>query len=99
MARVRVEADEQCDSIDPHQFPCVLTATLRDGTVRRTEALVNRGGPAYPLSADELATKFTENATRSLSTVAAARVLAAIGALPTVDTIGAIATASLDERI
>lgn len=99
MARVRVEADEQCDSIYPHQFPCVLTATLRDGTVRRTEALVNRGGPAYPLSADELATKFTENATRSLSTVAAARVLAAIGALPTVDAIGAIATASLDERI
>ena len=95
MARVRAEADEQCDSIYPHQFPCVLTATLHDGTIRRTEALVNRGGPAYPMSADELATKFTENATRSLSAVAATRVLAAVEALPTVDTVGAIATASL----
>lgn len=62
MSRVRVEADEKCDAIFPHQFPAVIDAELKDGTRHRVEVLVNRGGPDRPLSDEELGVKFSENA-------------------------------------
>ncbi|GAA4686726.1 MmgE/PrpD family protein [Nocardioides nanhaiensis] len=67
MAKVEVVADEQCDRIFPQQFPAVVTADLRDGTSQRVEVLVNRGGPDRPLSDEELAVKFRENAAATLA--------------------------------
>lgn len=67
MAKVDVVADERCTEIFPRQFPAVLTARLHDGREVVEEVLTTRGGPERPLSFDELATKFRENAGRTLA--------------------------------
>jgi len=61
MAKVVVEGDERCDAIYPSQFPAIVTLTFTDGSTATEEVLVNRGGPGDPLSAAELAQKFTDN--------------------------------------
>ena len=61
MAKVTVVADPLCDQIFPMQFPAVLTASLRDGTVIREEVLANKGGGKNPLSFDDIAKKFATN--------------------------------------
>jgi 2-methylcitrate dehydratase PrpD len=67
MAKVDVVADDRCTEIFPHQFPAVLTARLRDGRTLMAEVLTNRGGPQRPLSFEELAAKFRDNAGRVLA--------------------------------
>jgi 2-methylcitrate dehydratase PrpD len=67
MAKVDVVADARCTEIFPRQFPAVLTARLKDGSEVVEEVLTTRGGPDRPLSFDELATKFRENAQRTLA--------------------------------
>jgi 2-methylcitrate dehydratase PrpD len=62
MALVDVVVDERCEAIFPHQFPAVVTAELTDGSTQTVEVLTNRGGPDRPLSDEELAVKFRENA-------------------------------------
>jgi 2-methylcitrate dehydratase PrpD len=66
-------ADEECTALFPKQFPAVLTAHLRDGTAVTERVPQNRGGPQNPLSAEELTTKFTLNAERSVDNDAATR--------------------------
>ncbi len=66
MDRTVVEADEECSRIFPHQFPAVVRVTLHDGTEHEERVLTTRGGPERPLSFDELATKFRDNAARGL---------------------------------
>ncbi|MEV0068375.1 MULTISPECIES: MmgE/PrpD family protein [unclassified Amycolatopsis] len=66
MAKVDVTADERCTEIFPHQFPAVLTARLKDGREVVAEVFTNRGGPQRPLSFEELAAKFHDNARRVL---------------------------------
>ena len=66
MARVSVVANEECNRVFPYQFPAVVAVTLRDGTERTISVMTNRGGPERPLSFEELATKFTDNASRVL---------------------------------
>lgn len=65
--RVRVVADDEATAGFPRQFPAVLTAELTDGSSVTERVTANRGGPARPLSADELAAKFTGNAERAVS--------------------------------
>ncbi|MFW0785975.1 MmgE/PrpD family protein [Gordonia sp. CPCC 206044] len=67
MAKVDVVADARCTEIFPEQFPAVLTARLTDGREVVTEVLTTRGGPARPLSFEELTAKFRDNALRVLS--------------------------------
>lgn len=67
MAKVDVVVDQQCSDIFPMQFPSVLTAELVDGTVIRHEVLATRGGNLNPLTFDELARKFDDNARRKIS--------------------------------
>ncbi|WP_378738088.1 MmgE/PrpD family protein [Nocardia brasiliensis] len=71
-ACVRCVPDTRCDEIFPRQFPAVLTASLHDGRTMTERIDVNRGGPANPLSADELATKFRLNTASLLTPTQAA---------------------------
>jgi len=71
MDRIDVAGDEDLLRIYPNQFPARLTVRTRDGSVLGEEVLVNRGGPGDPLTDDELATKFRDNATTVLDEVAA----------------------------
>ena len=66
MARVSVRSDERLDRIFPWQFPAILRAVTADGREMVEEVLVNRGGPDDPLSDQELARKFRDNASRVL---------------------------------
>lgn len=79
MDRVDVVADDECTAIFPRQFPAVLTARLVDGRELVEKVLTTRGGPERPLSADELAQKFRDNASRVLTT-AQVEALATAGA-------------------
>ena len=66
MARVEVVADAACDAVFPYQFPARLTVTTRGGDVHEVAVMANRGGGEDPLTDAELATKFHDNASRSL---------------------------------
>ena len=83
MARVVVEADEDCDRIYPHELPCVLTVWTRDGEVLEERVLANRGGPQRPLSDEELARKFDDNARSVLDPDTATALRTAVDGLPT----------------
>ena len=74
MKLVSVVADDRCTAIFPHQFPSVLRVRLRNGEELVEEVMANRGGPQRPLSYDELATKFEDNAARMLAPDAVALV-------------------------
>ncbi|MBM7512490.1 2-methylcitrate dehydratase PrpD [Nocardioides cavernae] len=71
MARVEVVADPRCDAIYPHQLPAVVTLRTTSGEELVEEVLTNRGGPARPLSDDELAVKFADNVAARLAPPAA----------------------------
>ena len=66
MARVDVVADDRCSEVFPHQFPAVLRVRTKDSRELVAEVMANRGGPGWPLSYEELATKFRDNAGRLL---------------------------------
>ena len=82
MARVSVVADEACDAVFPYQFPATLKVRTRGGDEHKVAVMANRGGNEQPLSDAELATKFRDNAARSLGAEASAAVEDAVAALP-----------------
>lgn len=85
MARITVTGDPDCDAIYPLHFPAVLTVTTTDGRVLEERVLVNRGSPDDPLSDDELATKFRDNAGRWLDAEATTRVQQAVADLDRIE--------------
>ena len=82
MAKVSVVADAACDEVFPYQFPATLKVRTRGGDEHDVAVMANRGGNEAPLSDAELATKFRDNAARSLDTSATAAVEDAVAALP-----------------
>lgn len=61
MALVTVAPDPECDEIFPHQFPAVVSVSLKDGSEHVERVLANRGGSERPLSDAELGVKFSTN--------------------------------------
>jgi Uncharacterized protein involved in propionate catabolism len=88
MRRTTVVADEECTSIYPHQFPAVIRARSTDGREWTAKALVNRGGVDNPLTDEEIARKFTDNAGPVLGDTTAQRVVAAVAGLGTTTEVG-----------
>ena len=78
---VECVADEQATAIFPYQFPAVLTVRLRDGSEVSERISHNRGGPDWPLSPDELASKFRLNAAHEIAADQVEVLKDAIGAL------------------
>lgn len=81
MAKVLVEADPECTSVFPAQFPSILRVTLDDGTEIVEKVMANRGGPDRPLTFDELGLKFSQNAGRVLPTSSVRAVQELVGGL------------------
>ncbi len=81
MQRIDVEGDESLLAIYPQQFPGRLEARLRDGRVLHLDVLANRGGPERPLTDDELAAKFRDNAAVSVDAPTADAIRAAVDGL------------------
>lgn len=84
-ARVRCVADAESDAGYPRALPGVLHVTLRGGETLEHRVTENRGGPNRPLTADELAGKFTLNATRALPDEAVTRLRSACLCLDSLD--------------
>lgn len=99
MAKVDVVADARCDEIFPFQFPSVLTVRTTDGRELRAEVLANRGGPARPMTFDEIATKFDDNAARVASADQARMIRAAVAGLDDLDDVGALFTGTTDLQL
>jgi 2-methylcitrate dehydratase PrpD len=87
MAKVSVVSNDECTAIFPHQFPSVLRATLSSGEVIEEKALSNLGGNERPLSYEQLAVKFSDNASRQLSASRVQNVEKIVGALETLSTL------------
>lgn len=62
MSTIDVVPDERLDEIFPAQFPAIVRVWTTDGREHVEEVLANRGGNQRPLSDDELALKFQDNA-------------------------------------
>lgn len=90
MAKVEVEADERCDARYPSQFPAVLRVRTRSGEEVVEEVLANRGGPQRPLSDEELARKFRDNARRGLPEPAIDAIERAVTGLDDLDDVSAV---------
>ncbi|TDE07499.1 MmgE/PrpD family protein [Jiangella asiatica] len=72
MERIDVVADPECDAIFPDQFPAVLRVRTRGGRELEERVLTTRGGPARPLSDDEIRSKLRDNVTGLVDPAAAA---------------------------
>lgn len=81
-ARVTYRVAAPGETPFPRTFPGWVEATLADGS-RRVERLdVNAGHPDNPLSLEQVAAKFRDNATEALGETGAERVVSLVGALP-----------------
>jgi 2-methylcitrate dehydratase PrpD len=97
MAKVSVVADAACDEVFPYQFPSTLRVRTRGGDVHEVAVMANRGGGEHPLSDVELATKFRDNAARSLGPDAIGAIEAAVAALPDAPSVRPLLEASAGE--
>lgn len=93
MQRIDVEGDESLLEIYPYQFPARLTVRTTDGSELHRDVLANRGGPGNPLTDEELATKFHENATVLLDEATAKKVAADVAAIGARTSVGGLVTA------
>ena len=80
-SRVDVVVDPALDREYPAHRPAVLELTTDDGRRLRIEAPVARGEPELPLSRDELAAKFLDNARTAIPEDRATAILEEVGAL------------------
>jgi 2-methylcitrate dehydratase PrpD len=99
MAKVDVVADARCDEIFPYQFPSILTVRTTDGRQLRAEVLTNRGGPERPLSFDEIAAKFTDNASRVLDSARCEDVRRLVRGFAELDDVGALLSPLTDLQL
>lgn len=90
MAKVDVVGEPRCDEIYPYQFPAIVTLRTTGGDVLVEEVLTNRGGPARPLTDDELAVKFRDNVAGRLPESAAEAVRRNVLALAKAPAIGPV---------
>ena len=90
MSRITVVADPECDAIFPHQFPAVLRVRTVDGRDLVTKVLTNRGGPDRPLSFEELAMKFRDNASRVLDAAAVQHIQDTVAGMADLTDLGAL---------
>jgi 2-methylcitrate dehydratase PrpD len=85
-AKVVCRADETCDAIFPDDLAAIARVRTVDGQRIEVPVLAGRGGPARPLSDDELGVKFRLNAGRVLTRDRVEQLLRAITELDDVPT-------------
>lgn len=88
MAKVSVVGDERCTALFPRQFPSVLRIRMVGGDELVEEVMTNRGGPGFPLSYAELATKFEDNVRELVPPAAIDAVEHAVAHLDQLDDVG-----------
>jgi len=99
MEKITVVADEECGAIFPHQFPAVLRVVTTDGRHIVKKVLTNRGGPARPLSFEELGAKFRDNAGRVVAADRVAHIESTVERMAELGDISPLLVAEFPERI
>ncbi len=96
MARVNVTGDPGLMAIYPDQLPGRLTVTTTSGHTLVEEKLVNRGGPAQPLTDTELAAKYADNTAGILDEDVSDRTYDALSGLDAVRSVAGLLTPLLE---
>jgi 2-methylcitrate dehydratase PrpD len=86
-ARVQMREDNNLKKTDAAGRPCRVTIRLKNGQILTREAQHAKGGPEFPMSEEELRSKFTECARQTLDASATARALDYIEKLDAVEDI------------
>lgn len=81
MAKVDVVEDEACTEVFPHQFAAVLTCVTTSGQELTERVMTNLGGARRPLTEEQLAAKFADNARAALGDAELAKVRDAVWSL------------------
>jgi len=82
LANTEIIADAELNKLYPDKFPARVTITLKNGKSFQQTVLFPKGDPQDPLSADEIAAKYRDNAGTRLGAARADELLQAIYALP-----------------
>ncbi len=88
LANTEIIADAELNKLYPDKFPARVTITLKDGKSFQETVLFPKGDPQDPLSADEIAAKYRDNAGARLGAARANELLQAIYALPEANNVG-----------
>ncbi|MDE0238553.1 MAG: hypothetical protein OXN95_15125 [bacterium] len=96
MARIEVVGDPRMMAIYPDQLPARLTVTTISGHTLVEEVLANRGGPDRPLSATELAAKYTDNTAGLVADDVASRIYDALSGLAAAPSVTGLLAPLLD---
>lgn len=82
LRRTEVVPVPELDAQYPENFPARVTIRLKDGTSHQETVLKPKGDPGNPLTPDEIAGKYRQNAAGVLDAVRTDALLAAIRGLP-----------------
>jgi 2-methylcitrate dehydratase PrpD len=85
--RVQMNLDNNLKKTDAAGRPCRVTIRLKNGQTYSREAQHAKGGPEFPLSEDELRSKFFDCAKEAISAESAQRALEHIQRLETLDSV------------
>jgi 2-methylcitrate dehydratase PrpD len=85
--RVQMNLDNNLKKTDAAGRPCRVTIRLKSGQTYSREAQHAKGGPEFPLSEDELRSKFFDCAKKAIPTESAQRALEHIQRLETLDSV------------
>jgi 2-methylcitrate dehydratase PrpD len=85
--RVRMNLDNNLKKTDAAGRPCRVTIRLKNGQTYSREAQHAKGGPEFPLSEDELRSKFFDCAKEAIPAESAQRALEHIQRLETLDSV------------
>jgi len=85
--RVQMNLDNNLKKTDAAGRPCRVTIRLKNGQTYSREAQHSKGGPEFPLSEDELRSKFFDCAKEAIPTESAQRALEHIQRLETLDSV------------
>ena len=81
--RIQMRLDNNLPSRDLGSRPCRVTLRLKNGQTHSREVQHSKGGPEFPMTADELKTKFTDCARQTLSEASTQRALDDLNRLET----------------
>ena len=81
--RIQMRLDNNLPSRDLGSRPCRVTLRLKNGQTYSREVQHSKGGPEFPMTADELKTKFTDCARQTLSEASTQRALDDLNRLET----------------
>ncbi|MGE0417840.1 MAG: MmgE/PrpD family protein [Acetobacteraceae bacterium] len=82
LARTEVVPVPELDKLYPENFPARVTIRMKDGSSHQETVMKPKGDPGNPLTPDEIAAKYRENAVEVVGAAQADALLAAIRGLP-----------------